>query len=178
VSASVDSNVDLADSIGLRLFQSYTLLFQNNTPHRQRYICTICNSSFRRPKQLERHKDRLHSTEKPLKCPDCSSTFKGKELCEQHWHLRHSSVAYSCPECNLESLAGPLLHDHIYREHPNSIYALFGLEATMTNVANVNSYISWKAPHSRLLEGKDAFIDGLVSKSSLSLHVSIQPPQI
>jgi hypothetical protein len=94
----------------------------------QERVCYVCNRTFRRVNQLKRHQKRMHSVTGKFKCPECPLKFDKEDHCERHWHFEHSTVTYHCPECLEKLQSSSLLRTHIQREHPNSIYALFGLK--------------------------------------------------
>jgi hypothetical protein len=99
-----------------------------HTSNKGKHMCHLCNTSFRRPRQLKRHQNRMHSLSGQVKCPDCSSTFDDERMCERHWHFTHSKVVYSCPECSKKSKDSNVLQRHVQCDHPNSVYALFGVK--------------------------------------------------
>jgi predicted RNA-binding Zn-ribbon protein involved in translation (DUF1610 family) len=182
-SESASTDIDIVDQIGQYLFRDYLshsrsdnppdvdplipygLSFKENRAKSRRYTCAMCSVSFKRLKQLKRHKKHIHSHDEQFKCPDCHSTFKNKDVCERHWHLEHSDVAYNCPDCGKRSLTAAERERHVQREHPNSIYALFGANlATSRNPLVDHSSRELPPPLVEISNEKETFVASLIGK--------------
>jgi predicted RNA-binding Zn-ribbon protein involved in translation (DUF1610 family) len=182
---SASTDIDIVDQIGQYLFRDYLshsrpdnppdvdlltpygLSFKEDRGKSRRHTCAMCSVSFKRLKQLERHKKHIHSQDEQFKCPDCPSTFKNKDVCERHWHLEHSDVAYNCPDCGKRSLTAAERERHVRREHPNSIYALFGANLTPSRNPPVDhSSRELPPPLVEISNKKETFVDSLIGKIS------------
>ncbi|XP_075947647.1 uncharacterized protein LOC142949720 [Anarhichas minor] len=74
--------------------------------------CPICiDTRFRDANKLARHM-RMHTKEKPFRCPVCVMTFSQSYHMTRHMRKKHGAGQYVCPTCgkSLESFAGLQSH--------------------------------------------------------------------
>ena len=67
---------------------------------KQKCVCDDCGKEFSTMSNLELHKRRFHSEEKPYRCDECEQTFKEKVQMESHMVELHGKPnPCLCPEC-------------------------------------------------------------------------------
>ncbi|CAD5119346.1 DgyrCDS7963 [Dimorphilus gyrociliatus] len=85
----------------------------------RKYICDFCESGFKSSSHLEEHR-RLHTGEKPYKCPVCP--FEASHGSNYRLHLRdnHPEIdPYPCPHCDRAFKQKKDYRNHV-KEHPKT----------------------------------------------------------
>ena len=84
------------------------------------YKCDICFKNFSSKSHLKRHKNIIHSNEKPFRCPDCEFVCKRKDNLNQHKNIIHSDIKpFKCSECEFTCKTKGTLTRHKNDVHSN-----------------------------------------------------------
>ena len=58
-------------------------------PKKREFYCGICEGSFMRKENLNRHMSQIHEGKKPFKCSVCERTFTMKHTLKKHFDNLH-----------------------------------------------------------------------------------------
>lgn len=80
--------------------------------HQNRFICSICPTSFSSQKRLNRHSKNIHGNGKALICTICQAEFRWKGTLRRHYRTMHDST-FNCHYCPAEFRNMGLLRTHL-----------------------------------------------------------------
>lgn len=90
-----------------QLLQSHQTIF-----HSKNFTCTLCNLSYYKKKELDRHIASAH-TDVRFNCSKCSKTFTRKDKLLRHEKIHLLPQFFNCPLCAAVFLRKPLLELHM-----------------------------------------------------------------
>lgn len=98
----------------IQLLQSHQQIF-----HAKNFTCTLCNLSYYKKKELDRHIS-SHHTDIRFNCAKCPKTFTRKDKLLRHEKIHSAPQFFNCPLCTAVFLRKPLLELHMkIHEMPN-----------------------------------------------------------
>lgn len=108
-----------------RCTESYSTIQQLQTHqsmyHSKNFTCTLCNLSYYKKKELDRHILSIHSDIK-FNCSKCSKSFSRKDKLLRHEKVHLIPQFYNCAHCAAVFIRKPLLDLHMkIHEIPNNI---------------------------------------------------------
>ncbi|XP_040177687.1 oocyte zinc finger protein XlCOF6.1-like [Rana temporaria] len=88
-------------------FPPYTYEGRLTTPltHRvpegedQAFLCSECGKCFSKQSSLDRHRQLMHTWEKPYSCSECGKRFGHKISLVRHQRIHNNENTFSCPLC-------------------------------------------------------------------------------
>ena len=125
------------------------------------FECKICNKSFRRKDDLERHV-RIHSDHRPFVCEVCKSSFKRADHLKKHMLVHSWKRPFSCLLCTRDFVQKSHLNRHI-----STCNGFSHVNSTETNEAATNSL---SEDISILPQTCDSFLQAVNSNGSENLH--------
>lgn len=87
--------------------------------HAKSFTCSLCNLSYYKKKELDRHIT-SHHTDIRFNCPKCPKSFTRKDKLLRHEKIHSAPQFFNCPLCAAVFLRKPLLDLHMkVHEMPN-----------------------------------------------------------
>ena len=91
-----------------------------------KYCCSYNGCTFRARNQstIAQHWSVKHGLAQRVKCTDCDEEFPSRSAFQQHYRIKHTNTAYSCPvdSCDKVFKSKTCLYTHYARVHLNGKY--------------------------------------------------------
>ena len=106
------------------VYKSKAALNHHKVSHSDRYRCSVCKEYRGRDScNVEQHM-RIHTKEKPFKCPSCDSKFSSKSSMKEHVVTLHEAHEFQCPDCTAVFGSSSHLAAHNKRVHHKKLTEL------------------------------------------------------
>ncbi|KOB75283.1 putative CTCF-like protein, partial [Operophtera brumata] len=102
-------------SVELSKLRRHVRCHTGERPYQPVYACELCPAKCGRKTDLRIHVQKLHTSEKPLKCKRCGKSFPDRYSCKVHNKTHEGEKCYKCDLCPYASTTLRHLKSHLLK---------------------------------------------------------------